>query len=56
MSEVYKDYAHVKAEYENIFTPQGLSIIKTFVTRTLEELGSINNLSPHDGTADGRTV
>lgn len=46
MSEVYKDYAHVKAEYENIFTPQGLSIIKTFVTRTLEELGSINTY-PH---------
>ena len=38
MAEVYTDFIAVKNQYENIFTPEGLKVIREYISESIEQL------------------
>ena len=38
VDEVYTDFIAVKNQYENIFTPEGLKVIREYISESIEQL------------------
>lgn len=42
VAEVYTDFIAVKNQYENIFTPEGLKIIRNYISDSIEQLKELD--------------